>query len=376
MKDDARERGERRSSLRRRTFLKATGGAAGTAFVAGCTGGDGNGDGGDDDSDGGDGDSDGGDGNSETDFPTQQIDLIIPYSPGGGYDTYSRLVTPYLEEHLPNDVNVQPRNVEGASGRIATEDVYASEPDGYTIQILNLDNFSKQQVLEDVGFDLTKVTYFAQIAANVRSILVADHAGIGSWDDFVEATRNNELAFGSTGPQSGGAMVPAVTGELSGAYSAENVLDNLVIYDGTGEIQQGMLSGDVDVLGISYSSGLPYTQNEGISMFLVTSAQDEPPEQTPDAETLTSVGIEQDTATRIQSTLTANRAFGGPPGIPEDRAEILEQAFADAIQDPDFIADAEEAERPVQYGDAEFAAQAAADKIETWTELRDLIEPE
>ena len=40
---------------------------------------------------------------------------IVPYTPGGGYDIYSRLITPFLEERLNSRIRVE--NVPGGGGR-------------------------------------------------------------------------------------------------------------------------------------------------------------------------------------------------------------------------------------------------------------------
>lgn len=355
--------------MQRRDVLQVSGGVLGTGFLAGCLGSD-------EPADEQQTEAAEDDETSETHagFPQNDITMVVPYGSGGGYDTYTRIVAPYFEQYLPNDVTVVVQNIEGAGGQIATEQVYNAEPDGYTIEILNLDEFSRTQVLEDVDFDLREMTHYAQIAANVRSILVADHADIETWDDFVTKTKNDELRFGTAGPLSGGMTIPAVIGELSGLYPGQAVRDNLIIYDGTSEIQQGMLGGDVDVLGMSYSSGLPYIESEEINMFLVTTADEEPPKQTPDVLTLTTAGIDPDTATRIENALTAVRTFAGPPGVAEEPATVIRDTFKQAINDEEFIAQAEEAERPVKYGDADRAKQLAEDKIQTWTDLQGLFE--
>ena len=51
------------------------------------------------------------------DFPNKNITFIIPYGPGGGFDTYVRKIAPLIAKHLPNKVNVLPKNVTGAGGR-------------------------------------------------------------------------------------------------------------------------------------------------------------------------------------------------------------------------------------------------------------------
>ena len=52
-------------------------------------------------------------------YKGKNIDLIIGYSPGGGYDLYARLVGQYLGKHIPGNPNIVPRNMPGAGSRTA-----------------------------------------------------------------------------------------------------------------------------------------------------------------------------------------------------------------------------------------------------------------
>ena len=357
----------------RRQFLKVTGGLTATGLVAGCTGdgGDGGSDGGDGGSDGGDGGSDGGDG--DTDYPQQTVTLLIPYGPGGGYDTYTRLVAPYVEEELGE--TVQPQNREGAGGVIATEETYNADPDGYTLQIANVSDFAINQIQEDVDYDLTEMTWLAQIAEDLRGIGVAAHTEITTFDEYVEAVQNEELKFYAPGPGSGQVIVPAVLGEVADLYPAENVTDNVVTYDGRSEAYQGMLGGDVDVMAGTYNSILPFAeedQEDPVEMILALNVDEEPPEQTPDADTLATAGV--DNAEEIQDTVTGRRAFAGPPDLPDDVTGVLVDAFEAAIADDEFLQEAEEAERPVSYLGPEDTARAVQNMIEPWENNPDLLD--
>lgn len=356
----------------RRRFVKAVGGSAAATFVAGCSGdgGDGGGDGGDGGgSDGGDGGSDGGDGSS-TNFPQEDILLVIPYG-AGGYDVYTRLVAPYVEEYLPNDVGVQPENRPGSGGVTPTTQVYNSESDGYTLMIFNVQSFVRSQIQGQGDYKSEEMTPIAQIAQNIRAIGVSENSGIETWDDFVQGVQNEELTFGATGATSGGVIIPAVVGELGGLYPAENVIENRVDFDGKGEHATAMERGDVDVMAGSYSSVLPYAQDGPVEILTVTTTDEEPPEETPDANTFANLEIEN--TAEIESTITSYRVFVGPPEIPEPRANILRDAFEQAINDEDFQAEAQEADRPVVYGDAETVENVIATSQEQWTELSDLL---
>lgn len=379
----------------RRAFLKTTGIVAGAGFVAGCMGDGGDGGSGGDGGDGGSGgeDTPAGDGEDtptegddtatdgedtategspQTDFPQRDISLLIPFGPGGGYDFYSRLLAQHLPEHLPNDVSVQVQNIEGAGGQIATEQVYNAEPDGYTNMIINMVNFALTQLTEDVDYDLREMTMFAQVAAEFRGVAVGSNTDIETWDDYVSAVQNNELNFASTGPGSGYVLVPGVIGDVSGLYPAENVMDNQVIYDGRGAAVQGILAGDAQVMSGSYFSILPYVESGDVRMLMACNTDEQPPEQTPDAETFATAGV--DNGQQIQDMLTTRRIFGGTPDIPDAETQVLRNSYSEAIQSDDLQSEAEENDRPIVYANHEEAATAVSNFINSWGERQDLLD--
>src|SRR5262245_31863643 len=49
-------------------------------------------------------------------YSSHTIKLIVASGPGGGYDTYARLLSPYLQKHLPGRPNIIIQHVPGAGG--------------------------------------------------------------------------------------------------------------------------------------------------------------------------------------------------------------------------------------------------------------------
>ena len=61
------------------------------------------------------------------------IDLIVPSSPGGGRDLYSRLLARYMPKYLPGKPTILVKNMPGAAGNIALNYLYArAKQDGFT----------------------------------------------------------------------------------------------------------------------------------------------------------------------------------------------------------------------------------------------------
>lgn len=357
----------------RRQFLRAVG-ATGAIGFAGCVGGDqGEGDSNTPTGDDGEGENATPDEDGAADFPSRDMRMIIPFSSGGGYDFYARQLAKHLPDHLPNDVNVQAQNIEGAGGRIALEELDSAEPDGHTIGIMHVQRFTQQFHLYDTDYDIREFTWFPTITEEFDTIALAKHTDIESWDGFVEAIQNGELLEASTGPTSGGTVSLIVLGQVADLWSGDNILDNQVITDGTGESIQLLLSEDADYINGSLSSILPYIEAGDLTPLMFYKTDDELPEYAPDwAETLSTANISDGQSVR-DITMTV-RAFAGPPGIPDERAEILNQAIADAIRSDELQEEAEAEERPIVFRDREETREIVTGAIEAWGEQEELLE--
>lgn len=76
-------------------------------------------------------------GDSRESFPNRPIKLVVPFSPGGGTDTFARVMKKAIEE---NDLLPQPLviiNLDGAGATIGSRRVKNARPDGYTILLLH-----------------------------------------------------------------------------------------------------------------------------------------------------------------------------------------------------------------------------------------------
>lgn len=355
----------------RRGFIKG-GSVVSASLIAGCSG-DGASNGGDGGSDGsGSGDSQSDDSNGdEASFPQEDFELIIPYSTGGGYDAYTRLTAKHMTDYT--DVDVRVKNVTGAGGQIAAEQVHNADPDGYTAMIWNTMGFARREILEDVNYASAEMTYYGQIAEDTQGLAVRPDIGIETFDDFVEAINNEELTIGTQGMLNDGVLNALLPGMIGGHYDIEKILGNVVVYDGTSDIVNAMIAGDVDTVGANYYSLMPFQESGDIRILLALRTFDEVPlaDQAPYAETLTTADLPK--AEKIEAMTTNSRVFAGPPDVPDDRASTLADLFEQTITSDALQSEADEIDRPIAFAGREETSEAVTNAYELWSENEDLL---
>lgn len=360
----------------RRTFLKVTGGAGAAGLFAGCTGG-------------------GGEEvrtvirtvegeertvvrtvkvTEEQEFPSENLLFIVPYSTGGGYNYYTRLVAKYINQngYLPEAVRVQ--NVTGGGGVVGHNRIYNEDPDGHTAGIINPDSMAKAQIVRDEArFDLSEYTFYPRIAGRVPAIAVGDHVDVNSGQEFIDAMANGDLTVGHSGVTSTGSFTPMAVGLASGAYDENVILDNDVQFPGKSEWLTAIKREEVDVMSASYSSLLPFVESGDINVVLVLTKDEDPPDATPDADTLADTpSVDADQAIGLAGG-TYHRVFVAPPDVPSARAKVVRQAIRKAIQNENLQAEAEENGRPISFLNSQDTKNGVIATLETWQENEELL---
>src|SRR5581483_11676977 len=67
----------------------------------------------------------------QSSYPDRPIRIVVPYPPGGGTDTLTRLVSKYMTESLKQPIVIE--NRPGADARIGMDIVTKAPADGYTL---------------------------------------------------------------------------------------------------------------------------------------------------------------------------------------------------------------------------------------------------
>jgi tripartite-type tricarboxylate transporter receptor subunit TctC len=137
---------------------------------------------------------------AQTDWPTRPVKVIVPYPPGGGADTVSRILFKHLSDLWGQQFVIDNRG--GAGGTIGEAAVAKADPDGYTV-LYDATAFSVNGALyPNLTFDYIKdfqPVFLASLVANI--LVVTPSVPVSTIDDVVALAKASPggLDFASSG---------------------------------------------------------------------------------------------------------------------------------------------------------------------------------
>src|ERR1700739_325843 len=135
-------------------------------------------------------------------FRDKTITYIVATTPGGGYDTYGRLIARYLQNHLPGS-RIIVKNVPGAGNIIGANGIFAARPDGLTIGMFNTGLIYDQLIhRQGVMFDLTKFSWLGKAADDTRGLLISTNSGFHNIGDLLKTKAPIKFAASGIGAAS------------------------------------------------------------------------------------------------------------------------------------------------------------------------------
>ncbi|PLC50687.1 LacI family transcriptional regulator [Pollutimonas subterranea] len=140
-------------------------------------------------------------------YPEKPITIVVPYSPGGGVDIVTRLVTKKMSEELGQPFIVE--NRPGAGTNIGMAYVARAKPDGYTLYTASNTFTTNKALYSKLTFDpAADFTAVGKIGEAPLVIVVAKDSPFTTLKELVEFGKKNptDLTFGTAGMGSSGHM--------------------------------------------------------------------------------------------------------------------------------------------------------------------------
>jgi len=278
-------------------------------------------------------------------FAGKTVRIVVGLAPGGGFDTYARLLARHLGRHIPGNPAIIVENMTGAGGLISANHLYrVARPDGLSLAHVP-GTLLLGQVLGQPGieFDARKFEY---IGATVKEEVVCSMtraSGITSVEQWMAA--KTPVKIGAVAPGAPTDNSPRI---LKAALGIP--IQVVTGYKGTAEIRLAAESGEVagacwawesmratwrraleagDAIPIVQVTSKPLADLPKVPLAISLAKTDE-------ARRLIQVGIQDGSA--------YSRPFMAPPGTPKERVQALRKAFLAALADPALRAEADRAQ--------------------------------
>ncbi len=190
-------------------------------------------------------------------WPSRPVRFIVPTSPGGGTDTYARLLAQGLGQALKQQFVVE--NRPGSSGNIGAEIVAKAAPDGYTFLVSS----SSPLVINPglfKGLPYSAERDLAPVARGVISpIVFTGHPSVPAktLPALVGLGKREpgKLTYGSAGPGSPGNLAVKMLEEITGARFVH------LPYKGAGQAIIGLLRGESMFMVSDINTVQPHVQS-------------------------------------------------------------------------------------------------------------------
>ncbi|MES2562289.1 MAG: tripartite tricarboxylate transporter substrate binding protein, partial [Pseudomonadota bacterium] len=203
-------------------------------------------------------------------YPTRPVRMVVPFAPGGASDFVARIIQPRLVELLGQPIVIE--NRAGAAGNIGVEVAARASPDGHTVLLGNVGTMAINPNLFPAFSvrplrDLIAVTQVVDVPG---SLVVHPSLPAKTVKELIAYLKANpgKLNFGSPGPGSANRLETEMFQILTGTQMV-----HVPYKGGAGPAMTGLLSGEVQLSFVTFSSALNFAKQNRIRMLGVTSPE-------------------------------------------------------------------------------------------------------
>jgi len=206
------------------------------------------------------------------DWPTRPITMVVPFAPGGVYDTMGRVYAAALSDILGEQVVVE--NVPGAGSLTGATRVSRADPDGYQM-LLGGESPNAQVQLMHQAPPYDAATDFAPVALVAQQpLILTTRPGIpaGSLSDFVAYAKANQvkMQYGSPGTGTGSHLACALFNIRIGVDVTH------VPYRGLAPAMQDLLAGRIDYMCPTITTAMAQLQSHAVQAPAVIGSERSP----------------------------------------------------------------------------------------------------
>jgi tripartite-type tricarboxylate transporter receptor subunit TctC len=132
-----------------------------------------------------------------SDYPARKITFVVGFAPGGGIDTFARVMAQELTEQLGWQIVIE--NRAGAASNIAAKMVASAAPDGYTLLFTGNSYAINQTLYKNPGYATADLVPVAFAAIDSQALAVNADNPARTLPEFLAAAQSKPFNFGFGG---------------------------------------------------------------------------------------------------------------------------------------------------------------------------------
>src|SRR5918994_5147662 len=273
-------------------------------------------------------------------YQGQTLRLMVFGAPGGGYDTYTRIIARHIGRYIPGKPATIVENMTGAGGLVLAN--YLSrraEPDGLTIGTFN-NSLIVQKALGDprIRMDFKKFGWIGAPSVGAPVCMVMGFTGLKTLEDVLNYDK--PLKVGATRAGSTGYDLPLIMNKTLGTH-----FEVVSGYTGTATIRVALQKHELEAfcsqwesMRVTARSMLDAPGEDKLIPFIVSERWEDP--EVNDLP-LFKDAIKDPKKYAIfrawASQMDFQRPFSVPPGTPKERIAILRKGLADTLKDAELL---------------------------------------
>jgi tripartite-type tricarboxylate transporter receptor subunit TctC len=280
-------------------------------------------------------------------YEGKTIRIVVGLPAGDAYDLYSRMLAAHMSKYIPGHPNMIVQNMPGASSMITANHVYAlGKPDGLTFgSVLPSLYFDQLLGRKEVQFDWPKYTWLGSFERSNNLLYMRADTPYKTIHDVVKTS--DPPKCGSTGTGSPSYYLLKLLNDAIGTKF--NVVTG---YQGGQEIDLAVEKGEVHCRAFTVTTFFArepfhsWRKKNFVRVLTQTGKnRDARLADVPTVQELMEEYRTPEASRSLANLMLASGDFGRPivasPGIPPERVKLLRTAFAQAVRDAEFLAEAE-----------------------------------
>lgn len=285
-------------------------------------------------------------------FPTKEVQIIIPWAAGGATDLVFRALAASSAKYLGKAIVVV--NKPGGAGAVGYTEVMQASPDGYTL----VTAVTPLTILPHQAKTAFTYQSFAPILNVVEDPAMFQVRADAAWKtltEFLDYAKKNPtmITVGNSGA-GGGVHLIALAFEKAAGVSL-----NHIPFAGGGPSITALLGGHVHAVSCSPPEGIAHVRAGKLRIMALFSEKR--------MEAFPSVPVVKEQG--VNFSMGQWRGLAAPKGTPVDVIQKLHDAFKKGMEDPAFVKNATDMTVNLAYSGPAAFAQMMADDHERYAKL-------